>query len=197
VKRCLDFGLKTGILLYGPPGLSKTSTALKVMKEFDVIRVRLPNSGYSKVKQLLGYTGSKRIVLIDDADIADNSDKNEVNSELLNFLDSSTYDICIMIMNEVTVLPAIVRPGRMDLKLKCSHPDEALRSRIIAKLLSKYDYPAQDYPTLLQDTDGMTHAEIHNVFKTAIRYNCPLAKALTICKTMESTLKEHIAEHED
>lgn len=209
IKKSLDSSIKTGILIYGRPGVSKTSTVLKILNELDLIKLRLPNSGYALAKSLLAGTNAKKAVLIDDMDVGENAEKTGEVSNLLDFLDSNCYDVVIMVVNKLEVDPTIIRPGRVDIRRFCKEPDYKHRIQIIKNILQdmkelsdfgiggSFVGESERVDELAELFEGLTHAEIHTIFKNSVRNGNTLEDSFALYKQMaleSENYKQEISE---
>lgn len=186
-----DKKIKTGILVYGAPGVGKTLAVFGAISEYpNALKFRVKNTGYQEAKKFLSKIKAPKIVLIDDIDTAENSRKTAENAELLNFLDSDVYDIAIIILNDNKIMPPLVRAGRCDLKFFCENPDREKRIDIVKNLLNYYKLSSDGHDNedlFLEEfgtkTEGMVHADLHNIVKNMVRYNVTLLEAVN--KTLE------------
>jgi len=152
-----DIGIKApkGVILYGEPGTGKTLLAKAVANQTSATFLRVVGS--ELVKKYLGE-GPKlvreifkiaddlapSIIFIDEID-AVGSKRYDTSSggsqeiqrtmlELLNQLDgfdSRTEVKVIMATNKIESLdPALIRPGRVDRKIKFPYPDEKTKRKI-------------------------------------------------------------------
>ncbi len=187
VKVAFEKNMKTGILLYGDYGVSKTTTVNYLMSNFDVLKVRVANDAYALAKNTLEGLETKKIVVIDDADVSSEGEKDSGVTELLNFLDSSSYTVAIIIVNDLNnICPAVIRAGRCDIKIYCPKPS---KENILEILYHLYDLnpnlqPSENEIHLVSDRlVGTTHAVVRTVFNNAIRYNISLLDSAQ--KTLE------------
>jgi len=120
---------RRGYLLHGPPGNGKSSLITAVASEINfpiyIINLRMNNEG--DIITLMSCLPKKSILLLEDIDCAfnkrKNSDQTRISlSTLLNMLDgvnASEGRIVFMTTNHPEKLdPALIRPGRVDLKLE-------------------------------------------------------------------------------
>merc|ERR1712070_592657 len=154
-----DIGIRApkGVILYGVPGTGKTLLAKAVANQTSATFLRVVGS--ELIKKYLGE-GPKlvreifkvadehapSIVFIDEIDAigskrydSDSSGTKEVQRtmlELLNQLDGfdSRTDVkVIMATNKIETLdPALIRPGRIDRKIKFPLPDEKTKRKIFS-----------------------------------------------------------------
>lgn len=185
---------KKGLLLYGPPGCSKTLTAKALATEsgLNFIAVKgaeLLNMYVGESERALREVFSKAraaspsIIFFDEIDaIASRRDHSSssggqpaglnVLTTLLNEMDGieSLKGVTVLAAtNKPEVLDlALLRPGRLDTLLYVGLPDLAARTEILRiKLSTMHLAPDVDVPTLAQATDGYTGAEIVSLCDTA------------------------------
>lgn len=143
----LGIPYRRGYLLSGPPGTGKSSLSAAVAGEFglDIYVVDIPSTNDHDLAELFGRLPENCLVLLEDIDAVetnrsqDNSTPHEIRrpislSGLLNTLDgvaSPEGQIVIMTTNHIERLdPALIRPGRIDLKMELSHADAAMTSQL-------------------------------------------------------------------
>lgn len=140
---------KRGYCFYGPPGTGKTTLALAMAHEAgrDVYSLNLNCiDDDSKLAQLFANIPNNAVLLIEDIDKAfagrDNvSDKSKVSfSGILNCLDGALYKhglISIVTTNHIEKLdPALLRVGRMDVKVEVKRPEAAEISEFMSVFYS-------------------------------------------------------------
>lgn len=124
---------KTGILLYGPPGTSKTQTVRSFAKKLNrnLYIFNIARMTDEVFVESLSEVKNNSIVLIDDIDVCvpsrdDESEKSVSLTTLLSFLDgplSIENIIVFATTNDVDKLdPALRRKGRFDLSLEFGYP---------------------------------------------------------------------------
>lgn len=142
-----------GVILYGPPGTGKTLTAKAIAGEAGVPFFSMCGSdfmekyvgvGASRIREL--YAKARKaapcIVFIDEIDSIgggrgeqNNGEKDQTINALLAELDgfkSSANVLTICATNRLDILdPALMRPGRFDLKLAVGLPDRDGRLAIL------------------------------------------------------------------
>ncbi len=100
---------KTGVLLYGPPGVGKTSLAEALAGEFNLEIVEMNASDFRRKEdiervavraaKLLSLTGRKKIILIDEVDgMSSVADKGGVEA-LLTLLKETTHPVILTANN--------------------------------------------------------------------------------------------------
>lgn len=128
---------KLGILLYGSPGNGKTTfiKALATKYNKSIYFLNLQGCTNNQFETVFRQVGDNSILVIEDIDsafknkrdIKDNKDKDQVTfTTLLNCIDgiiSKEGSITIFTTNHINKLdPALIRPGRVDLKMKFPDP---------------------------------------------------------------------------
>ncbi len=186
------FGIKPskGILLHGPPGTGKTLLAKAVANEADAnfIAVKGPEliskwvgesekhirEIFKKARQLapsiIFFDEFDSISKVRGASLADSTER--MVNQLLNELDGieSLDQVSIIAATNRPELidPALLRPGRIDLKVEISLPDEKSRLDIF-KVHSK-DMPLDkdvDLTKLAKETEGLSGADIEAICREA------------------------------
>jgi len=183
-----DIGIKApkGVILYGEPGTGKTLLAKAVANQTSATFLRIVGS--ELVKKYLGE-GPKlvreifrvademapTIIFIDEVDAigskrfdSDSSGTKEIQRtmlELLNQLDGfdSRSDVkVIMATNRIDSLdPALIRPGRIDRKIKFPLPDEKTKRKIFSIHTAKMNLNADcDLEEFIMGKDELSGADI-------------------------------------
>lgn len=186
VDNALSRGIKVGILVHGVPGVGKTLTVKKLLHGLDAIKIKTDLNMLDEVRRLLASLSDKRILVIDDADLDELEEKNYATTRLLELLDSSDYNVAILIMNELNVHPTITRAGRCDYVIHALPPALDARKEIISNLLKEYSLsPSADLDYLAASSEGFTHAEINSQLKmcslmgdTEVRFSKKIAEEL-------------------
>ncbi|KAI9760123.1 MAG: GTP-binding protein [Chaenotheca gracillima] len=174
-----------GLLLYGPPGCSKTMTARALATEtgLNFIAVKGPEifSMYvgeteRRLREIFqkARAASPSIIFFDEIEaIASSRDGGQNNgihtlTTLLNEMDGIEALKSVLILaatNKPEMLDmALLRPGRIDTLLYVGPPDAEARREILRGKLGKMDASSQlDVESLAQKLDGYSGAEIINV----------------------------------
>ncbi|KAH6883603.1 P-loop containing nucleoside triphosphate hydrolase protein [Thelonectria olida] len=139
---------KRGYLLYGPPGTGKSSFSLSIAGELDmdIYVVSIPSTNDQMLKGLFAGLPDRCVVLLEDIDAAgatcsrEQRHGHEITKEgvtlsgLLNALDgvaSQEDRVLIMTTNHPKKLdPALIRPGRVDLKVEFQLADRGITKEI-------------------------------------------------------------------
>lgn len=175
-----------GLILYGPPGTGKTLIAKAISGEAGVQFFSASGSdfvekyvgvGASRIRDLYGKAkkASPCIVFIDEVDAiggnrgeANNSERDQTINALLTELDGFSAAegiLTICATNRLDMLdPALIRPGRFDLKIAVNLPDRKARQQIL-KLHSAGKRFAEDadISSLSKKTSGFSGAELENL----------------------------------
>lgn len=189
-------GPPKGVLLYGPPGCSKTMTAQAMATEsglnfFAVKGAELLNMyvGESEraIRQLFkrARDAMPSIIFFDEIDsiagarsgfggTASSSHGGlNVLTTLLNEMDGFENMEGVLVLAATNrpqaIDPALLRPGRFDKLVYVPPPDEAARRAIFAGVATKKRIPGAgiDVDALAQRTDGFSGAEIKAICATA------------------------------
>lgn len=130
--KSLDIPYKRGYLFYGPPGNGKTSliTALAGDLKMNICYLSLSSvDSDSYLRDLFSNIPDNSILAMEDIDAIFNKRKSKSKitfSALLNCLDGIFYKeklITIITTNHFDSLdPALIRPGRMDVKIEIKNP---------------------------------------------------------------------------
>ncbi|KAG8910536.1 AAA+-type ATPase [Tulasnella sp. 417] len=178
-----------GVLLYGPPGCSKTLTAKALASESGInfIAVKGPELlnkyvGESEraVREIFrkARAASPSIVFFDEIDALAASRDNYGDSHdgvlttLLNEMDGIQELVGVTIVAATnrpdSIDPALMRPGRLDRILYVGPPDLDARKEILQIKLSKMAVdPALDLNELAELADGCSGAELTSVCQDA------------------------------
>jgi AAA family ATPase len=174
-----------GVLLYGPPGCSKTLTAKALATEsgLNFLAVKGPEIlnkyvGESErtIREIFrkARAASPSIIFFDEIDAisgdressgGSNASQNVLTS-LLNEIDGVEELKGVVIVaatNRPTEIdPALLRPGRLDRHIYVSPPDFEARLQILENSCSKFNLKdaSVDFNDLAQLTDGCSGAEV-------------------------------------
>lgn len=176
-----------GVLLYGPPGCSKTLTAKALATEsgLNFLAVKGPEIfnkyvGESEraIREIFrkARAASPSIIFFDEIDaIAGDRDGDSSTTAALNVLTSLLNEIdgveelkgvvIVGATNKPTEIdPALLRPGRLDRHIYVAPPDYDTRLQILQKCSRKFNLQSGDESVDLQKlaelTDGCSGAEV-------------------------------------
>lgn len=176
-----------GVLLYGPPGCSKTLTAKALATEsgLNFLAVKGPEIfnkyvGESEraIREIFrkARAASPSIIFFDEIDaIAGDRDGDSSTTAALNVLTSLLNEIdgveelkgvvIVGATNKPTEIdPALLRPGRLDRHIYVAPPDYDARLQILQKCSRKFNLQSGDESVDLQKlaelTDGCSGAEV-------------------------------------
>ncbi|KAJ3374458.1 hypothetical protein GGF31_007236 [Allomyces arbusculus] len=162
---------RRGYLLYGSPGSGKSSfiQALAGELEYNICILNLSERGLTddRLNHLMTVMPNRSILLLEDADAAFNkrsqtNDQGYVSgvtfSGLLNALDgvaAAEERLIFMTTNHIDRLdPALIRPGRVDVKVLVDWPSDAQVRRLFAKFYDD-DAKADRFVDALQKEGGV------------------------------------------
>ena len=189
------YGIRTikGILLYGPPGTGKTLLAKAVANETEAnfisisgaqVLTKYVGESERSVRELFkkARTAAPCILFIDEIDAIaprrhGSSEEGSMVTErvvdtLLTEMDgllSLKNVVVIAASNRPDILdPALMRPGRFDLIIEVSPPDEKARIQILKISTSKMPLDKDvDLRELAKISDGYTGADLDNLVREA------------------------------
>ena len=178
--------LRSGILLYGPPGCGKTMLGLTVAErcKLNLISVKGPEllnkyigASEAAVREVFQRAKAARpsLVFFDEfeaiAPKRGSSTNTGVTDRIVNQflceLDGveSRTDVFVLAASSRPELidAALLRPGRLDKLVYCGFPDEEARKDIITKMnaKAKFDIPVDE---LAQRTSGFSGADLQGLF---------------------------------
>lgn len=172
-----DIPHRLGILLYGPPGTGKTSLIKAIASYLDKNIYNMTRMDTS----LLTNVPDDSVVLIEDidgisVDVSKREDRENNTQDsalekmmgitfsgLLNAIDGINDDvgkILFLTTNHIEKLDgALLRPGRIDLKLELGYVNDELARLLFDKFFSGYKLPEDE----LVVRDGLTPAKFQNL----------------------------------
>lgn len=173
-----------GVLLYGPPGCSKTLTAKALATEsgLNFLAVKGPeifNKYVGESERAIRETFRKAraaapsIIFFDEIDALASSREGELTQASQNVLTSLLNEIDgVEELNGVVVVAAtnrpaeldsaLLRPGRLDRHIYVAPPDVEARLQIIKNRCSKFSVEDLEalFPELAEKTEGCSGAEV-------------------------------------
>ena len=182
-----------GVILEGPPGNGKTLFAKALAQETDVnfiatkgadFQSAMMSMGARKIKMLFSKASRKKpcIIFIDEFDSIGerrnyagtgiDKENNRIITTMLNEMDGFVPNNGLMVIaatnSYASLDPALIRPGRFDLKYTITNPDAPTRARLI-EIYSKsknLDH-SLDTQTLVVAFDGLSCAAIETILNEA------------------------------
>lgn len=177
-----------GVLMYGPPGCSKTMTAQAVATEsgFNFFAVK----GGELLNMYVGETersirnlfqrareASPSVIFFDEIDsIAGNRSSGggmsagggvqaltTLLTEMDGFEEIGNVFVLAATNKPDSLDPALMRPGRFDELIYVPLPDEKAREAILARKAQELHFPSLDIPELAKRTNGYSGAEISRI----------------------------------
>jgi ATP-dependent metalloprotease FtsH len=185
-----------GILLYGPPGTGKTTLARAFAGEANTNFINVSGSefitrwvgeGATRIRKLFEFARNHRpcVIFIDEFDAlgVKRTDEgsgsareeahivNQLLSELDNLDEERNSGVYIIAAtNRLHVIDeALMRPGRFDLKIELTLPNEAERKQFIERLLNENNISlAFNITEAVKLTKGFSQAELDSLFAQSI-----------------------------
>ena len=183
----------SGIILEGPPGNGKTMFAKALAEEADVKFIASKGAdfqgavmglGPAKVKMLFGKARRSKpcIIFIDEFDSIGekrsyegsgiDKENNRILTTLLNEMDGFTSSRGVLVIaatNSYESLdPALIRPGRFDVKIHVGNPDRDARIRLFELYGKDKSFDSSITPSAAADMfDGLSSSAIEALLNEA------------------------------
>ncbi len=203
--------LPRGVLFYGPPGTGKTLLAKAAAKELDADFYSINGSDFlskwygeseKNLKELFDKAkmNTPAVIFIDEIDslMPSRDYSHEVTvrvvSLLLQEMDGIKSSPGLIIMGASNrpkhIDPAFLRPGRFDLKLEVSLPDELSLEQIYRIHLSGRNLEENiDYKKLAKSSIGLSGADVKGVVNS-----CVFNKIVNIRSKMPDVITRDVVE---
>lgn len=179
-----------GVLLYGPPGSSKTTIAKTIATNcsarfFSIDSAELYSCYVGESERILreafldARISSPSILFIDEIDSIvgkrnkekENSVRERILSTLLNEMDGIEEIGRVVVLsatNRIDLIdPALLRPGRFDKIIEVGYPSNKDRRLIFETCLRKINHSSIDTKKLSDITEGFSGADIKNICQEA------------------------------
>lgn len=201
-----------GVILEGPPGNGKTLFARALAHETDVnfiatrgadFQSAMMSMGARKIRMLFSKASRRRpcIIFIDEFDSIGerrnyagtgiDKENNRIITTMLNEMDGFSPNNGLLVIaatnSYASLDPALIRPGRFDLKYTVGNPDYATRCRLVELYTKGKTLSAEvSREALAQATDGLSCSAIEAL----------LNEAQAVCQMTGSSdiTQEHIAQ---
>jgi ATP-dependent 26S proteasome regulatory subunit len=169
--RAANQHLKRGVLLYGPPGTGKTHLVRHLLTEtYGTTAVLLSGRTLALLNDAatLARAAQPAIIVLEDCDLVAEHRGGETNAMLFETLEAmdglaADADITfILTTNRADLLERalVERPGRVDLAVEISKPDQDARERLFrlygADLLASGHFTEEAVRTAAERTEGVT-----------------------------------------
>ncbi|RYP05063.1 hypothetical protein DL765_009958 [Monosporascus sp. GIB2] len=176
----------TGVLLYGPPGCSKTMTAQAIATEWDFNFFAV--KGGELLNMYVGETersirnlfrraqeASPSIIFFDEIDAIARSRTGDTGggvqalttllTEMAGFERKGDVFVLAATNKPDALDPALLRPGRFDEIIYVPLPDERARETILARKVRELQFPAGDLDmdALVRHLEGYSGAEVTRI----------------------------------
>lgn len=165
-------GLNRASLLYGPPGVGKTTFSSLVAKELNGTLLVIESNSLNKImdsglhlEQLVRIV-NPRVILFDDLDRVSNPESLFGEIERLNRNESKQKVLILGSINSLNRLPEpLRRPGRFDEIIKFNLPDDIMRDKILRSHLNNEGVRIMDQyvSNLTEWTAGFSGAELREI----------------------------------
>ncbi|KAI8635298.1 AAA-domain-containing protein [Xylariaceae sp. FL1651] len=200
-----------GVLLYGPPGCSKTMTAQAMATEtgFNFFAVK----GGELLNMYVGETerairnifkraaeASPSIIFFDEIDSLAGSRSNGSSgggvqavttllTEMAGFEERGNVFVLAATNRPDSLDPALLRPGRFDELIYVPLPDLKAREAIITRMAKKLLFNNVDVGELAQMTEGYSGAEVSNICGSAFSRSREAGDNATAMEVLKSKIR--------
>ncbi|KAI0396287.1 AAA-domain-containing protein [Xylariaceae sp. FL0594] len=204
---------KKGVLLYGPPGCSKTMTAQAMATEtgFNFFAVK----GGELLNMYVGETerairnifkraaeASPSIIFFDEIDSLAGTRSggsggsggvqavNTLLTEMAGFEERGDIFVLAATNRPDAVDPALLRPGRFDELIYVPLPDLKAREAIIERMAKKLRFRDIDVGELARMTDGYSGAEVANICGSAFNRSRAPGDEATAMEVLKAKVRD-------
>ncbi|KAI0876260.1 P-loop containing nucleoside triphosphate hydrolase protein [Hypoxylon argillaceum] len=201
-----------GVLLYGPPGCSKTMTAQAMATEtgFNFFAVK----GGELLNMYVGETersirnifkraaeASPSIIFFDEIDSLAGTRSNgsggsggvqavtTLLTEMAGFEERGNVFVLAATNRPDSLDPALLRPGRFDELIYVPLPDLKAREAIIARMAAKLMFKDIDVEALARMTEGYSGAEVSNICGSAFSRSRDAGENATAMEVLKEKIK--------
>jgi len=203
--------IPNGILFYGPPGCGKTYIARKFSKKirYNFIEVKPSDTAsiyvhgtQEMIRDVFKKAVEKApcILFFDEFDAfapkrGESSTSHHYRSEVNEFLTqlNECHEREILVIgatnNAKLIDEAVLRPGRLDIKVFIPPPDFEARMEVFKMYLNERPQEKLDFKRLAEYTELSSYAEIKNIVELTARKAANSRKKITTDDLIEQILK--------